>query len=102
MVQIAVCDTGVGIDPEHHDLIFEKFYQVGRSHYHSSSQTKFKGGGPGLGLAIVRGIVRAHRGRIWVESEGYDEERCPGSCFYILLPASRSELPLGKVQLDAD
>lgn len=101
MVQITVCDTGVGIDPQHHDLIFEKFYQVERSHYHSSSQTKFKGGGPGLGLAIVRGIVRAHRGRIWVESERYDEERCPGSCFYVLLPvSSAADRQLGKVQLD--
>ncbi|MBN1888851.1 MAG: GAF domain-containing protein [Thermoflexales bacterium] len=103
MIQIAVCDTGVGIDPQHHDLIFEKFYQVGQAHYHSSSQTKFKGGGPGLGLAIVRGIVHAHKGRIWVESEGHDEERCPGSCFYVLLPVSGpTERPLGKIQLDAD
>jgi signal transduction histidine kinase/HAMP domain-containing protein len=85
-VQVVVSDTGIGIDPEHHELIFEKFYQTGEISLHSSSDTKFKGGGPGLGLAIVRGLVSVHGGRIWVESEGYDEVRCPGSHFYVQLP----------------
>lgn len=85
-VEIAVADTGIGIDPQHHERIFEKFYQIGEIALHSSSKTKFKGGGPGLGLAIAKGVVEAHGGRIWVESEGYDEERCPGSSFHVLLP----------------
>ena len=87
-VHIVVSDTGIGIDPANHQLIFEKFYQIGRVSLHSSGRTKFKGGGPGLGLAIARGIVLAHGGRIWVESPGHDEEKCPGSRFHILLPAS--------------
>jgi hypothetical protein len=53
---------------------------------HSSGKTKFKGGGPGLGLSIARGIIDAHGGTIWVESPGYDEEKLPGSTFHILLP----------------
>mgnify|MGYP000107445693 CR=1 FL=1 len=85
-VEIVVADTGIGIDKEHHELIFEKFYQTGEVSLHSSGRTKFKGGGPGLGLAISKGIVLAHDGRIWVESEGYDEVRCPGSRFYVCLP----------------
>ncbi len=85
-VEISVRDTGIGIDPEHHELIFEKFYQTGKVSVHSSGRTKFKGGGPGLGLAIARGIVEAHGGRIWVESPGYDEKNFPGSTFYIQLP----------------
>jgi hypothetical protein len=39
-----------------------------------------------LGLPITRGIIEAHGGTIWVESEGYDEVKCPGSTFHILLP----------------
>jgi signal transduction histidine kinase len=85
-VQIVVSDTGIGIDPRVKDLIFTKFYQTGELAVHSSGKTKFKGGGPGLGLAIVRGIVQAHGGRVWVESPGYDEEKLPGSRFYVLLP----------------
>jgi signal transduction histidine kinase len=90
-VELLVSDTGIGIDPAHHEMIFEKFYQTGPVKLHSSGKTKFKGGGPGLGLAIARGIVQAHGGRIWVESPGYDETTCPGSCFHILLPVSGSE-----------
>jgi signal transduction histidine kinase len=91
MVEITVRDTGIGIDPAHQELIFEKFYQTGRVSFHSSGKTKFKGGGPGLGLSIVRGIIHAHTGRIWVESEGYDEKACPGSAFHVLLPVSSVE-----------
>lgn len=89
--EISVHDTGIGIAPEHHDLIFEKFYQVGPVDLHSSGKTIFKGGGPGLGLAIARGVVRAHGGRIWVESPGHDEARLPGSAFYIRLPIDPPE-----------
>lgn len=85
-VQIAVADTGIGIDPANHELIFEKFFQTGQVMFHSTGRTKFKGGGPGLGLAIARGIVNVHHGRIWVESPGYDEEKLPGSTFHVLLP----------------
>jgi signal transduction histidine kinase len=86
MVELAIADSGIGIDPEHQDLIFEKFYRVGDLNLHSTGQTKFKGAGPGLGLPIARGIIEAHGGRIWVESPGYDEEMCPGSTFYVVLP----------------
>jgi signal transduction histidine kinase len=84
--EIAVTDTGIGIDDEHKELIFEKFYQVGTVDLHSSSKTAFKGGGPGLGLAIAKGVARAHGGRIWVESRGHDEAALPGSTFYLQLP----------------
>jgi signal transduction histidine kinase/CheY-like chemotaxis protein len=87
-IDVLVRDTGIGIDPDQHRLIFEQFYQTGKVALHSSGRTKFKGGGPGLGLAIAKGIVQAHGGRIWVESDGYDEQTCPGSCFHILLPVN--------------
>jgi signal transduction histidine kinase len=85
-VEVAIRDTGIGIDPASHQLIFNKFYQTGEVLLHSSGKTKFKGGGPGLGLAIARGIVEAHGGRIWVVSPGHNEETNPGSVFHISLP----------------
>lgn len=91
--QVSVCDTGIGLDPEHHELVFEKFYQVGEARIHSSGKTSFKGGGPGLGLAIVRGVARAHGGKAWVESPGCDETRLPGSTFHLLLPIDPAPRP---------
>ncbi len=88
-VEVAVRDTGIGIEPALQHLIFEKFNQTGDVLLHSSGKTKFKGGGPGLGLAIARGIVEAHGGRIWVESPGYNEEVHPGSTFFVSLPAEK-------------
>ena len=85
-VQIKVSDTGIGIDAEHHELVFEKFYQVGSVTIHSSGKTTYKGGGSGLGLAIVRGVARAHGGKAWVESSGHNETNFPGSTFYLQLP----------------
>jgi signal transduction histidine kinase len=90
-VEVVIQDTGIGIDPRFHDLIFTKFYQTGEVALHSSGATKFKGGGPGLGLAIVKGIVAAHGGKVWVESDGHDEAACPGSSFHIVLPLAHPE-----------
>lgn len=86
IVEILVEDNGIGIEPQHLELIFEKFYQTGQVNFHSSGTSTFKGGGPGLGLAIARGIVQGHGGRIWAESEGYDEAAYPGSRFFVWLP----------------
>lgn len=85
-VEIVVADTGIGIDPKDQEVIFESFYQTGSVEHHFSGDVQFKAGGPGLGLTIARGVVEAHGGQIWVESEAYDEERCPGSRFHIQLP----------------
>ncbi|GAB4535709.1 MAG: hypothetical protein Fur0018_26140 [Anaerolineales bacterium] len=86
-IEITIADTGIGINPADQDTIFQKFGRLGDVlRHHSSGKTKFKGGGPGLGLPIVKGIIEAHGGTVWVESEGYDEEKCPGSTFHVLLP----------------
>lgn len=95
-IEITVTDTGIGIAPEDQALIFEKFGRLGSVSLHSSGKTKFKGGGPGLGLPITKGIIEAHGGAIWVESEGCDEVKCPGAVFHILLPL-RKEPPDDKM-----
>ncbi|GIK58064.1 MAG: hypothetical protein BroJett015_37270 [Chloroflexota bacterium] len=85
-IEIIISDSGIGIDPQYHELIFEKFFRVGDPQLHSTGSTKFKGAGPGLGLPIAKGVIEAHGGKIWVESEGEDESRLPGSRFHIILP----------------
>jgi signal transduction histidine kinase len=57
-IRVAVSDTGSGIAAEHHQEIFEDFVRVDRS-----------SSGMGLGLAIAKRLVQAHRGKIWVDSE---------------------------------
>lgn len=73
-IRVEVQDTGIGIRPEHHELIFQEFAQVdstaSRSHH-----------GTGLGLAIARRLVELHDGRIWVESEPG-----VGSTFVFVIP----------------
>jgi signal transduction histidine kinase len=73
-VEVSVKDTGPGISPEHHQEIFEDFVRVDRNTT-----------GMGLGLAIAKRLVQAHRGKIWVESETKD-----GSKFTFLLPMDQT------------
>ena len=73
----SVADTGIGIPREQLGRVFERFYQVD-----GSATRRF--GGAGVGLAIVKRIVEAHGGRIWVESE-----LGKGSTFYFTIPLAR-------------
>ncbi len=73
-VEVSVTDSGSGIPPEHHQEIFEDFVRVDRNT-----------SGMGLGLAIAKRLVQAHRGKIWVESEAKK-----GSTFRFLLPIEQS------------
>jgi PAS domain S-box-containing protein len=85
-VQIAIHDTGIGIAEKDLTHIFDKFYEVGDIEGHFTAQSAFRGKGTGLGLTIAKGFVDLHDGEIWVESDGYDPEKCPGSTFFVLLP----------------
>jgi two-component system sensor histidine kinase BaeS len=60
-VLVEVADSGEGIAPEDLPWIFDRFYRGEKSRSRAT-------GGAGLGLAIARGIVEAHGGRIWAES----------------------------------
>ena len=85
-IEVTISDSGIGIDPDDQMVIFDKFSRLGNVALHSSGKTKFKGGGPGLGLPIAKGIAEAHGGSIWVESPGYSETDFPGTIFHVLLP----------------
>jgi len=66
--KITVEDTGIGIPEKELGHIFEYFYEVQNTDYHSSSRRGFMGGGTGIGLPLIKGIVEAHNGYIKVES----------------------------------
>lgn len=83
-VHVYVRDTGIGIPKEELDRIFDKFYEVGDVMQHHTSLSKFRGGGTGLGLYIVKNIVELHNGKIWVESM-----LNVGSTFHVLLPKAK-------------
>jgi PAS domain S-box-containing protein len=80
-VQIDVIDQGIGIFPDEHDKIFERFYR-GENHLVMATA------GTGLGLPIVRELVEMHNGKIWVRSTGVPGE---GSTFSCTLPQYEDE-----------
>lgn len=83
-VRINVKDNGVGISPDKHEAIFDRFYQV-------KNHNNIKPGGSGLGLAISKKIIEYHKGKIWVESDV-----TKGAKFCISLPAGVYNFALQK------
>ncbi|MCA1797397.1 MAG: ATP-binding protein, partial [Geobacteraceae bacterium] len=71
---VSICDTGIGIEPEHIGHIFERFYRTDAARNRTD-------GGTGLGLAIVKWVVDAHHGTMEVASEVNS-----GSTFTVTLP----------------
>jgi len=102
-IEVVIEDTGIGINSENFEKIFEKFFEAGDVDSHSTGKVKFLGGGTGLGLSISKGIVNAHNGKIWVESECEDVEKCPGSRFKILLPLKQPnvtvDIPISRKEI---
>ncbi|MFC1592196.1 ATP-binding protein [Thermodesulfobacteriota bacterium] len=81
MLQFYVKDTGIGIPPEKHDLVFQSFQQADGS-------TTRKYGGTGLGLTITKNIIELMGGTVWIESQ---EGR--GSTFYFTMPYKPAKPP---------
>ena len=75
-VLIWVKDTGIGLSPEALPHLFDRFWQAAADRHQ----------GAGLGLPIVKGLVEAHGGRVWVESTPGS-----GSCFYFTTPSAANE-----------
>ena len=77
MVCVQVQDEGIGVPTDQLEHVFERFYQV------DGSATR-RYGGTGLGLALVKEVIEAHGGAVWVESDGIAGQ---GSTFSVFLPA---------------
>jgi signal transduction histidine kinase len=78
-IKITIKDNGIGVPKDKIDNIFVKFYQI-----QPSQQRKY--GGTGLGLAVCRGIIESHNGKIWAESEGGGK----GTEIHIEIPVKQS------------
>lgn len=78
-VDLAVTDTGDGIDAEHLPLVFDRFYRV------DTARNRSDGRGSGIGLAIVKNLVDSHGGQIRALSRGPGH----GSTFIVSLPRAR-------------
>ena len=79
-IHIAICDSGPGIDPRDHEMIFDVFRQT-----HAGLR---KSTGTGLGLPISRRLAEAHGGRLWLESSPGK-----GATFFVALPIESSLEP---------
>jgi PAS domain S-box-containing protein len=75
-IQISIKDTGIGIEPQYKEKIFEPFYQV-------DPTTTRKFGGTGIGLSLVKSHIEAQKGRVWFESIP-----SKGSTFFLKLPVA--------------
>ncbi|MEJ5274022.1 MAG: ATP-binding protein, partial [Spirochaetota bacterium] len=80
--KIYVRDTGIGIEKQYLERIFDKFFTIQDSSHYFSGEYEFMAGGKGLGLSIVKNIARIHQGNTWAESEGKNK----GSTFYFTIP----------------
>ena len=81
-IEFSIRDSGIGISPEHQELIFERFRQV------NQGNTKLYGGN-GLGLSISRAYVELMDGKIWLESTPGK-----GSTFFFTIPYSKAKEPM--------
>jgi two-component system sensor histidine kinase KdpD len=81
MIRLTVQDEGRGIPPELRERVFEKFFRVNRAGRPGHDQPS----GTGMGLAIAKGIVEAHGGRIWIE----DARNGSGAAAIVELPIRR-------------
>lgn len=85
-IEIKVIDTGIGIDENQKEHIFERFYQISGNGVHNQ-------GGTGVGLHLTRSLVEMHYGTITVENN----QECPGSTFTVRIPKGCDHLSLEEI-----
>ncbi len=77
---LSICDEGIGIQPEDQTHLFEEFFHPEKEDIH------IQAGGIGMGLSVVRSLVEAYNGRIWLESTPGQ-----GSTFFFLVPVRQED-----------
>ncbi|MDP1629295.1 MAG: HAMP domain-containing sensor histidine kinase, partial [bacterium] len=87
-IKVAVKDSGVGVPAGQMDRLFSKFFR-------GSNVVRLETEGSGLGLFIVKNIIRRHGGKVWAESE-----EGKGSAFYFTLPIEEKYIPLSEAPTD--
>lgn len=87
-IEISIRDTGIGISAEDIKKIFTKFFR-------GENAVRSRADGSGLGLYIVQNIIRAHGGRVWVESE-----LNRGTTFYFTIPTDPSLIPSREIPVE--
>jgi PAS domain S-box-containing protein len=76
-IVVSIRDRGLGVPPEEHERIFERYFRL------ANDPARHRIRGNGLGLYLVRGVVEAHGGTVWIESSGVPGE---GTTVHMLLP----------------
>jgi signal transduction histidine kinase len=91
--EIVVCDTGIGIDSDAKDRFFQEYMNPLQADYSVLDEIAAGEEKPGEELAVVRSIIEAHNGRIWVERLVKDDDHLPGSEFHVVLPLEQQSYP---------
>ena len=91
--EIVVTDTGIGIDAEAKDRFFQERMNPMMTDFSLLDELAAGEERPGEELAIVRSIIEAHNGRVWVERLEKDAEHLPGSEFHVVLPLEQQSYP---------
>jgi hypothetical protein len=91
--EVVVTDTGIGIDSDAKDRFFQEYMNPMMTDFSVLDELAAGEEKPGEELAIVRSIIEAHNGRIWVERSAKDAENLPGSEFHVVLPLEQQSYP---------
>lgn len=92
-VQVTVSGNNSGNESVNLDVIFTKDPDTDERVLHSREYTKFEGGSPRLGLVIAKGIIEAHRGKVWIENTEINEHNRPGRVIHFALPINHYDYP---------
>ena len=91
--EVVVCDTGIGIDADAKDRFFQEHMNPMQVDFSLLDEIAAGEEKPGEELAVVRSIIEAHNGRIWVERMVKDADHLPGSEFHVVLPLEQQSYP---------